>query len=322
MDSELATVKTSSDVETGSNCPAEKVTGLVFDIRRYSVHDGPGIRTTVFFKGCPLSCWWCHNPEGRSPKPSLLIFAERCRKCGECIQICPNDAIVETEDGVRTTAACRACGTCVEICLSRARELAGRWMTVAEVTNEVEKDLVFYDESGGGVTFSGGEPLSQPLFLEALLDACAERRIHTVVDTCGFADKHLLRRLSKKVGMFLYDFKLLDPAKHKKYVGVPNDGILENLEVVAQSGSTVVIRFPVIPGVNDGPEDVDQMAEFLSSLRLWDIHLLPYHRIGIDKYARLGMGYRLRGLAPPLPDHLQRIAQQFERKGFVVTLGG
>jgi pyruvate formate lyase activating enzyme len=193
---------------------------------------------------------------------------------------------------------------------------------VPEVLAEIEKDLVFYDESGGGVTFSGGEPLSQPLFLEALLDACAARRIHTVVDTCGFADKQLLGRLRGKVGTFLYDFKLFDAAKHKQYVGVPNDSILKNLEALAQGGSTVIIRFPVIPGVNDAPEDVGQMAEFLAGLHLLDIHLLPYHRLGIDKYERLGMGYRLPELEPPLPDCLQRIARQLERKGFVVTMGG
>jgi len=311
-----------TQIVPSSSQPATVVTGLVFDIRRYSVHDGPGIRTTVFFKGCPLSCWWCHNPEGRSPKPSLMIFRERCRRCGECIQVCPHGAIVKVEDGFHTTPACRACGACARVCPARARELAGHWMTVTEVLEEIEKDLIFYDESGGGVTFSGGEPLLQPLFLEALLDACAERRIHTVVDTCGFADRHLLRHLSGKAGMFLYDFKLFDPVKHEKYVGVPNDSILENLEALAQGGSTVIIRFPVIPGVNDGPEDVDQMTEFLASLRLLDVHLLPYHRIGIDKYVRLGMGYRLPELEPPLPDRLQRIAQQFERKGFVVTLGG
>lgn len=297
--------------------------GLLFDIRHYSVHDGPGIRTTVFFKGCPLSCWWCHNPEGRSPQPNLVLFGDRCLSCGSCLAVCPHGAIVWEEGTSRTLpSVCRACGTCVDTCPSEARQLAGRWMSVSEVVREIEKDVVFYDESGGGAAFSGGEPLAQPAFLTTLLEACKERRIHTVVDTCGFADKHLLLHLSERVDLFLYDFKLFDPVKHQKYAGVSNDRILENLEALAQRKIPVIIRHPVIPGINDGVEDIHQMAAFLLPLGLLRIDLLPYHRTGVEKYGRVGMPYRLEGLEPPSADRVRQIAQELEREGFAVRVGG
>jgi pyruvate formate lyase activating enzyme len=309
------------ETQTESRMP-EAGMGLLFDIRRYSVHDGPGIRTTVFFKGCPLSCWWCHNPEGRSPKPNLILFGDRCLSCGDCLAVCPQGAIVRDEEVIRTLpSVCRACGTCVETCPSEARQLAGRWMSVAAVVREIEKDIAFYDESGGGVTLSGGEPLVQPHFADALLEACVGRRINTVVDTCGLADKNMLLCLSEKVDLFLYDLKVLDPVKHQKYVGVSNDSILENLEALARKRKPIVVRFPVIPGINDGAEDTRQMAVFLSRLGLLRIDLLPYHHIGVEKYRRLGLRYPLDGLEPPSPDHLRQIAQQFEREGFTVKVG-
>jgi pyruvate formate lyase activating enzyme len=297
--------------------------GLLFDIRRYSVHDGPGIRTTVFFKGCPLSCWWCHNPEGLNPKQNLILFEDRCLSCGDCLAVCPHGAIVRQDGAIHTLPSlCRACGTCVETCPGDARQLAGRWMTVSAVITEIEKDVIFYDESGGGATFSGGEPLAQPRFLDALLEACVARHIHTVVDTCGLADKNLLLHLSEKVNLFLYDLKLLDPVKHRKYVGVSNDSILENLEALAQRKKPVVVRFPVIPNINDSIEDIKQVAEFLSHLGLLRIDLLPYHRIGVEKYRRLGMEYRLEDFEPPSMDHVRQIAARFEREGFAVRIGG
>jgi pyruvate formate lyase activating enzyme len=296
--------------------------GLLFDIRRYSVNDGPGIRTTVFFKGCPLSCWWCHNPEGRSQKPNLILFKDRCLSCGDCLGVCPHGAIIHDDGAIRTLpSVCRACGTCVEACPGDARQLAGHWMTVSAVVREIEKDVVFYDESGGGVTLSGGEPLAQPRFVDALLDACVKRHIHTAVDTCGFVERDLLLDLSEKVDLFLYDLKLLDPVKHQKYAGVSNDSILENLEALARRKKSIVVRFPVIPGINDGAEDICLMAAFLSDLGLLRIDLLPYHRIGLEKYRRLGMQYRLEGLEPPAADHVRQIARQFEREGFAVRVG-
>ncbi|MGA2475713.1 MAG: glycyl-radical enzyme activating protein [Terriglobia bacterium] len=296
--------------------------GLLFDIMRYSLHDGPGIRTTVFFKGCPLSCWWCHNPEGQSPKPNLMFFEKRCMGCGDCIQVCPHGAILRRNGVTHTTSACQVCGTCAETCPSAARKVAGRWMTVSEAMREIERDLIFWDESGGGVTFSGGEPLAQPRFLESLLDACREKRIHTVVETCGLAKKELVLHLSEKVDLFLFDLKILDPLKHKKYTGVPNDSILANLEALAQRKKPVVVRFPVIPEINDDSENIRQMVALLSRLHLRRVHLLPYHQTGTEKYKRLGLGFRLEDVKVPPPSLVAKIAGEFEGAGFNVKIGG
>lgn len=300
----------------------DQTRGLVFDIRRYSLHDGPGIRTTVFFKGCPLSCWWCHNPEGRSRNPSLMFFPDRCVQCRECVGVCPHNAIVEVNGSLQTSSQCEACGSCVSVCPANARQLVGRWMTVAEVIQQIEKDLVFYDESFGGVTFSGGEPLYQPAFLLSLLDACGERRLHTVVETCGYANRELLLTLGKKVDVFFYDLKILDSAKHRKYVGVPNDEIVGNLEALARQGNSVVVRIPVIPGINDDPGEIQRMARLLKRSQLHSVHLLPYHRTGTGKYTRLHMPYLLGDVDVPSSESIQTIAQQFEQSGFSVSIGG
>jgi pyruvate formate lyase activating enzyme len=200
--------------------------------------------------------------------------------------------------------------------------VAGRWMTVSEAMREVERDLIFWDESGGGVTFSGGEPLAQPRFLESLLDACREKRINTVVETCGMAKKELVLDLSEKVDLFLFDLKILDPLKHKKYTGVPNDSILANLEALAQRKKPVVVRFPVIPEINDDSENIRQMVALLSRLHLRRIHLLPYHQTGTEKYKRLGVGFRLEDVKAPPPSLVEEIAREFEGAGFNVKIGG
>jgi len=296
--------------------------GLLFDIMRYALHDGPGIRTTVFFKGCPLSCWWCHNPEGQSPKPNLMFFENRCLGCGDCIKACPHGAIMRLNGAIHTTSACEVCGVCADKCPSGARKVAGRWMSVSEVMREIERDLVFWDESGGGVTFSGGEPLAQPRFLDSLLDSCREKSIHTVVETCGLTNKDVLLELSEKVGVFLYDLKILDPVKHKKYTGAPNDSILANLEALAQRNKPVVVRFPIIPEINDDNENIREMIALLSRLRLRRIHLLPYHQTGTEKYKRLGLGFRLQDVKAPPPSLVVTIAGEFERAGFDVKVGG
>jgi pyruvate formate lyase activating enzyme len=195
-------------------------------------------------------------------------------------------------------------------------------MTVSEVMRETEKDSIFWEESGGGVTFSGGEPLAQPRFLDSLLDACRERRINTVVETCGLANKDVLLELSEKVGLFLYDLKVLDPLKHEKYTGVPNDSILANLEALARKNLPLVVRFPIIPEINDDSENIRQMMALLSRLRLSQIHLLPYHQTGTEKYKRLGLGFRLVDAKAPPPSLVAAIAGEFERAGFKVKVGG
>jgi pyruvate formate lyase activating enzyme len=314
---------TEAKIGSAERCAAVvEPAGYIYDIMRYSLHDGPGIRTAVFFKGCPLRCWWCHNPESQASKPELIHFAERCLSCGDCIPVCPEGAIQWVDGAISMSAACRSCGTCVDTCPAGARELVGRWMTVAETLAEIEKDIVFYDESGGGVTFSGGEPLLQPLFLEALLDACREKRIHTVLDTSGLAPRDALLRLSRKVDLFYYDLKLVDSENHRQYTGAPNDVILENLEALVHANATVVVRFPVIPGVNDGDEHIAALAKLLSRLALRHIHLLPYHQTGIEKYRRLNLAYRMNDVEPPAPQHLRQIAAQLEREGLTVKIGG
>ena len=188
------------------------VTGLVFDVRRYSIHDGPGIRTTVFFKGCPLACQWCHNPEGISRQPELILRPNRCVRCGACAEACPNGAISHSPDGpVTDRDACKLCGSCVTACYAEARQMVGREVTVEQLITEVERDRVFYEQSGGGVTFSGGEPLAQWEFLLAMLEACRLGGFHTVLDTCGFAPWEVLERMVPFVGLFLFDLKMILP---------------------------------------------------------------------------------------------------------------
>jgi pyruvate formate lyase activating enzyme len=306
--------------------PAERIApqpaGYIYNIMRYSTQDGPGIRTTLFFKGCSLRCWWCHNPESQEAGPQLLYFADRCLGCGDCIPVCPESAI-DWEDGhVAVSSACRACATCVETCVASAREVVGRWMSVAETLAEIEKDIVFYDQSGGGVTFSGGEPLLQPRFLEALLDACRARGIHSIVDTSGFAPADVLARFIGKADLFYYDLKFVDAEKHRKYIGAPNDVILANLERLAGAHAPVVVRIPVIAGVNDDDRETAAMAALLARLGLKRVYLLPYHKIGIEKYRRLGIKYRLDGLEPPPLAQLERIAGHMEARGLSVQIGG
>jgi len=229
---------------------------------------------------------------------------------------------VQEDNVMRTTEACRACGTCVDVCAAGARELAGHWMTVAEVLDEIEKDRLFWDESGGGLTFSGGEPLLQPNFLESLLDACRARDIHTVVETCGYAKRALLLRLSGKVDLFLFDLKLLDSERHRANTGRGNESILANLRALIQAGRDVIIRYPVIPEVNGDEENVKQMIQLLRSLGLRRIHLLPFHQTGADKYRRLRLPNREIGNDGSVTPLVERIAKEFSGHGFEVRIGG
>jgi len=284
-------------------------TGTVFNIQRYSIHDGPGIRTTVFLKGCPLNCWWCQNPESQLTEQETVFREDRCIGCGACSTICPSNAI-QIKNGIPVTEKekCILCGKCIEKCPALAREMIGKKMTAEEVLKEIEKDLVFYEESGGGVTFSGGEPLGQSEFFEGLLNGCREKKIHTAVDTSGYISWGILNKISPKVDLFLYDLKLMDNERHKKYTGLSNEIILENLKKLSSVHHNILVRFPVIPGINDDCQNLRETGEFLSSLKITQVNLLPYHYIGVDKYRRLGRTYKLVTTQPPSEEKLSEIS--------------
>jgi pyruvate formate lyase activating enzyme len=300
------------------------ISGTIFDIKRFAIHDGPGVRTTAFFKGCPLSCWACHNPEGQRPGADLFVRDERCNVCGDCLDVCPAAAISEDGTAVRVDRfRCDLCGACVNACLRGALELAGRSMTVDEVMAELERDIVYYDESGGGVTFSGGEPLFQPEFLEALLHESRRREISTVVDTSGYASPVIIRSIADMVDHFLYDLKLMDDARHQEFTGVTNRSILENLNWLSEHGASLTIRLPLIPEVNDDESNLSALGRFLYSLaQLHPVDILPYHRTGADKYARLGRSYRLASQRPPDADRIAAAVQLLEHSGLRVTVRG
>ncbi len=306
-----------------SKCSVATPTGMIFDIRRFSVHDGPGLRTTVFFKGCPLRCYWCHNPESQHRRRELLYWPERCIACQSCVAACPQGAIAWNRDGpLVDTSKCTLSGACVEACYAEARQIAGRGTTVAEVMSEVERDISFYESSGGGVTFSGGEPLLQADFLLELLAACRRFEIHTALDTSGFATWETLDRVRSFVDLFLYDVKLMDPVKHRKYTLVFNTRILDNLRRLANLGHPIILRLPVIPTVNDDLENLQATGQLAADLGLSRIDLLPYHAAATGKYERLHRSYRLPDVQTPSDERLGEIAHVLEGYGLQVQVGG
>jgi len=296
--------------------------GLIFDIQRYSIHDGPGIRTLVFLKGCPLRCLWCSNPEGQEEKLELVFRRTLCIGCGACVDVCSSGAIRWQDTRIEIDRGkCTLCGECTGVCPSEALSILGRWMTVDRVLEEVERDRVFYEASQGGITVSGGEPCMQACFTEALLKACKAGGIATAVETCGYASWHSIERVIQYADFVLYDIKQLDDLRHQQFTGVSNRLILENARRIADLGFPLAIRYPVIPGFNDDPKEMEALFDFTKTLRgMKHLDLLPYHRLGESKYAMLGRNYPLGKLKPPAGQHLESLAQAGKKQGFEVRI--
>jgi pyruvate formate lyase activating enzyme len=308
--------------------PADKLrmneSGLVFNVQKYSLHDGPGIRTTVFLKGCPLCCAWCHNPESQSARTEIVVLENRCAACGECRRACPFGQAATGKGPMPTDAAeCLLCGQCAEACPTGARQMIGQRRTVAEIMEAVLQDRIFYEESGGGVTFSGGEPLTQPAFLKAMLEACRAGGLRTAVDTCGFACTDVLLDVAGLSNLVLYDLKLMDDARHRQYTGVSNAPILANLRALARAHQNIWLRVPVIPGINDRDEDWQAAAGFAAGLQgIRQVSILPYHKLGLFKSRRMHHPYSLESVEPPSLERMERAAEIFRKCGLDVKTGG
>jgi pyruvate formate lyase activating enzyme len=300
------------------------LTGTIFDVRKYSVHDGPGIRTTVFLKGCPLDCWWCHNPESQSSVPEPMLRPNLCIACDACLAACAEGAIARQGDHLTwDRARCTGCGECTEVCLSGARELAGRAYSVEEVLALLERDRLFYEESGGGVTFSGGEPLLQWRFLGELLRACRRLELHTVVDTSGFAAWAVFEHILPATDLVLFDLKHTDPEQHQKYMGVPLQPILDNLRRLAERNVPVWLRVPLVPGVNDDETNLTRLGELAASLpNIRQVNLLPYHNTAMGKYDHLGRPYRLPDTPAPTAARMEELAARLRAYHPQVHIGG
>jgi pyruvate formate lyase activating enzyme len=300
------------------------IKGIVFDVKRYAIHDGPGIRTTVFLKGCPLTCWWCHNPESQSPLVEMLFMENRCIACGACIEACEHGALSPAAAGpAADPSRCERCGACAAVCDAEARRIVGRESTVDEVMAEVERDAAFYEQSGGGVTFSGGEPLMQIEFLDGLLRASKARGFHTALDTCGYAPWKAIDRIRAYVDLFLYDIKVVDDARHRELTGVSNELIVSNLEELSRLGHAIFLRVAIIPGVNDNDDSLREIGAFASHLpNLKEIDILPYNKLGADKYARLARAYKLEGKTELPDERMKAAALIIGRYGLNVRIGG
>lgn len=297
--------------------------GSVYNIQRFCMHDGPGIRTTVFFKGCPLRCRWCHNPEGQSGRSELSFHAGQCRRCFACREVCPAQAILDQADQRVDRDRCTLCLHCVAACPYGGLTTVGASLSLQLLFDEVQQDAVFYRRSGGGVTASGGEPLTQYQAVEELFALCHNLGIQTALDTCGYVPWKVIATIEPLVDLFLYDLKCASPEKHRQWTGVSNQLILENLRRLCRKrGKDVRIRIPLIPGFNDDPAELVAMAGLVSQLPAQMVDVLPYHSFAQAKYHALDMDYSLAGIADYSQEEGERIAQIFRDLGKTVTVGG
>ena len=294
-----------------------KEKGIIFNIQGYSIHDGPGIRTTVFFKGCPLKCLWCANPESQKNYPELFHNGLKCVRCYRCLNICPKDAVSVVNEGDFpdfNREICKNCEEkpCVDGCYESALEIAGYYIGVDELFEEICKDIPFFENSGGGVTFSGGEALSQGEFLIEVMKRCREKGIHITLDTCGSAPWNVLEKVLKYTDLVLFDIKVIDDEKHVEYTGVSNKMILKNAERIAADGKApLIIRFPVIPGYNDSRKEIDEVVNFCKKIGAKEVNLVPYHGMASSKYDKLGIDYTLLDVSRPEDESLENIQSVF-----------
>ncbi len=298
----------------------------IINIQKYSIHDGNGIRTTIFFKGCPLSCLWCHNPESQNYGEELMYNGEKCTGCMACIDICPQRAISKEEKCVVTDKIkCDLCKECIDYCVNNAREIVGKEYTVAQLVKEAEKDRMFYEESSGGITLSGGEVMTQNMdYIEELLKKLKKKGYNIAIDTCGQAPYENYNRVLNYVDTFLYDIKLMDNEKHIKYIGKSNKLILENLKKLSEAGANINIRIPLVEGVNADDESIEELIKFLkNNINVHKINLIPYHNTGKSKYERLQKVYEGVNFEAPSKESMETIKGKFEKAGFInIKIGG
>jgi len=308
-------------MQTGETVPQKSA--VITNIQGFSIHDGPGIRTVVFFKGCPLSCWWCANPECLSAKPQIGFIKTLCTDCNTCFDTCPDEAILKGNNGHRIDySRCNACGECVDSCSYEALVRYGKSRTVENVWDAVRRDKMFYDSSGGGVTASGGEPLLQSGFVRELFELCRGEQIGTCIETCGLVAREALLEVIPVTDHFLFDLKHMDPDLHGKYTGQRNDPILENAVLLMDHDTDIIFRQPLIPGMNDSIENIEATADFLSGLEKNDIklELMPYHRMGQSKYGALGMKYPINGTDPAGKEMIESVKRSYIDRGIRCTI--
>lgn len=297
---------------------------LILNIQKYSIHDGDGIRTTVFFKGCPLECKWCHNPESQDYKPAIMYNKEKCTSCGRCSTKCPQEGIRLVDNLFPVPRdLCTACEACVDQCFNEAREIAGKPYSQEELMKEIEKDKMFYEESGGGVTLSGGEVMTQDLdYLLGILKSCDKKGYRVNIDTCGYASYDRFEKILPYVDTFLYDLKHMDDEKHRVLTGKGNQLILENLKKLHEANAKIHIRIPLIEGINTSDEEITDMAEFVKDIKITKLSLLPYHAIGNSKYERIDMDYEGTDYQAPTEERLEELQAIFKKYHIEAKIGG